>query len=293
MTLSPEQASNVAPVLIKALPYIRRFAGKIFVIKYGGNAMIDDELKSSFARDLVLLKLVGIHPIIVHGGGPQIGQWLSRVGKTSEFIEGMRVTDSETMEIVQMVLGGLVNKEIVKNIQSHGGRAVGITGQDGHLIRASKLRMHIEGKEVDLGHVGEVDSIDDRLLRSLIESKFIPVVAPVGMGADGAAYNINADIVAQELASVLKAEKLIMLTNISGLLGRQGELLTGLTTLQVNELIADGTIHGGMLPKINSALKAVASGVKHAHIIDGRVPHAVLLEILTDEGVGTLIRHHE
>ena len=287
---------NIAKVLIEALPYIQRFAGKTVVVKYGGNAMVDEALKRSFARDVVLLKQVGINPVIVHGGGPQIGKLLEQLGKKSEFIEGMRVTDRETMDVVQMVLGGLVNKEIVNLITQVGGRAVGLTGKDGGLIHARQLKItrktpELEAPEIiDLGHVGEVSSIDPSIVHMLDAGDFIPVVAPIGVGEDGVSYNINADLVAGKLASVLGAEKLMLLTNTTGVLNKEGQLLTGLSSKDVEALVADGTIYGGMLPKINCALDAVASGVKTAHIIDGRVEHAVLLELLTDKGVGTLIR---
>lgn len=296
MSLTSENAMNIAHVLGEALPYIQRFTGKTIVIKYGGNAMVDDALKSSFARDIVLMKLVGINPVVVHGGGPQIGQLLEKIGKQSEFIEGMRVTDSETMNVVEMVLGGLVNKEIVSLINQHGGKAVGLTGKDGDLIRAKKMTFTRDNPEmdapeiIDIGHVGEVENINTSVVDMLVQGDFIPVIAPVGVGRDGQAYNINADLVAGKLAETLKAEKLILLTNTEGLLDKDGKLLTGLSSTRVDELIADGTIHGGMLPKIGSALEAVRNGVQTAHIIDGRVLHAVMLEIFTDEGVGTLIR---
>lgn len=296
MSLNPEAARNVAHVLTEALPYIRRFQGKTLVIKYGGNAMVDPELKTSFARDIVLMKLVGINPVVVHGGGPQIGNLLKRLGKDSEFVQGMRVTDSETMDVVEMVLGGLVNKEIVNLINRQGGRAVGLTGKDGDLIRARKLHLSRQGPEVqvpeiiDIGHVGEVESIDASVVDMLVQGAFIPVIAPIGIGEDGHSYNINADLVAGKMAEVLKAEKLILLTNTQGLLDAQGQLLTGLDTAKVQALIADGTIHGGMLPKIGCALDAVKNGVNKVHIIDGRVQHAVLLELFTDDGIGTLIR---
>lgn len=296
MSLTPESASNVAHVLTEALPYIKRFRGKTIVIKYGGNAMIDDTLKRGFARDVVLMKLVGINPVVVHGGGPQIGRLLERLGKQSEFIQGMRVTDRETMDVVEMVLGGLVNKEIVTLINRHGGSAVGLTGKDGDLIRAHKMvREHPATAEeasrvIDFGHVGEVESIDAAVVDMLVGGNFIPVIAPIGVGRDGHSYNINADLVAGKMAEVLQAEKLILLTNTKGLLDREGNLLSGLSAARVDELIAEGTIHGGMLPKIACALDAVKAGVSSAHIIDGRVVHAVLLELFTDEGVGTLIR---
>lgn len=290
MTLN--SAANKANILAEALPYIRRFHDKTIVIKYGGNAMVDEKLKHGFARDVVLLKLVGLNPVIVHGGGPQIAEMLKRVGKQSEFIQGMRVTDAETMSIVEMVLGGLVNKEIVNLINHHGGSAVGLTGKDGHFIKAKQLKLkHPEKHEewLDIGQVGEVLSIDPQLVALLDTRDFIPVIAPIGVGENGEAYNINADIVAGKLAQTLQAEKLILLTNTSGVLDAKGELLSSLTTERVSELIADGTIHGGMLPKINCALEAINHKVKTAHIIDGRVEHALLLEVLTDEGVGTLI----
>jgi len=296
MSLTAETAQDVAHVLTEALPYIQRFAGKTIVIKYGGNAMENEELKQSFARDVVLMKLVGINPVVVHGGGPQIGDLLQRLGKTSEFVQGMRVTDAETMDVVEMVLGGLVNKEIVNLLNRHGARAVGLTGKDGDLIRAR--RMYVERKTpdlevpeiIDIGHVGEVESIDASVVNMLTGSGFIPVIAPIGIGADGHSYNINADLVAGKVAQVLHAEKLILLTNTRGLLDKQGNLLTGLTLERVDALVADGTITGGMLPKISCALDAVKGGVNSAHIIDGRVPHAVLVELFTDEGIGTLIR---
>ncbi len=296
MSLTPEQASNVAHVLTESLPYIKRFQGKTVVIKYGGNAMVDEELKQSFARDVVLMKLVGINPVVVHGGGPQIGKQLERLGKSSEFIQGMRVTDSETMDVVEMVLGGLVNKDIVNLINQHSGRAVGLTGKDGGLIRARKLQLKKQAPEldapeiIDIGHVGEVEEIDASVVDMLVNGGFIPVIAPIGIGNDGRSYNINADLVAGKMAEVLQAEKLILLTNTAGLLDKDGTLLTGLSAARVAELEADGTIHGGMLPKIHCALEAVRSGVISSHIIDGRVQHAVLLELFTDEGVGTLIR---
>lgn len=296
MSLTADAARNIAHVLTEALPYIRRFQGKTLVIKYGGNAMVDPVLKTSFARDIVLMKLVGINPVVVHGGGPQIGNLLKRLGKDSEFVQGMRVTDSETMDVVEMVLGGLVNKEIVNLINRQGGRAVGLTGKDGDLIRARKLTLSRQSLEhqvpeiIDIGHVGEVESIDASVVDMLVQGAFIPVIAPIGIGEDGRSYNINADLVAGKMAEVLKAEKLILLTNTQGLLDASGQLLTGLDTNKVQGLIADGTIHGGMLPKIGCALDAVKGGVKKVHIIDGRVQHAVLLELFTDEGIGTLIR---
>lgn len=295
MNLNKAQAQNIASVLAESLPYIQRFAGKTIVVKYGGNAMTEETLKNGFARDIVLMKLVGMNPVVVHGGGPQIGELLARVGKQSEFIQGMRVTDSETMDIVEMVLGGSVNKEIVNLIHQHGGNAVGLTGKDGNLIRATKLEMTAFNEDlnaseiIDLGHVGEVAKINTKVLDMLISDDFIPVIAPVGVGEDGRSYNINADFVAGKVAEALGAEKLMLLTNIPGLLNKEGELLTGLNAERVDELIKDGTIYGGMLPKIQCALDAVQNGVKSAHIIDGRVEHAVMLEVFTDEGVGTLI----
>ena len=296
MSLNTERAPQIAKVLTEALPYIQRFSGKTLVIKYGGNAMVDEDLKNSFARDVVLMKAVGINPIIVHGGGPQIGQLLERIGKESHFVAGMRVTDTETMDMVEMVLGGQVNKSIVSLINNHGGRAVGLTGKDGGMIRAEKLQISPDdpavdvSEVIDLGHVGNVRSIDTSVVDMLVNSDFIPVIAPIGVGENGQSYNINADLVAGKLAEVLKAEKLILLTNTAGLLDKKGELLTGLDAGQVNKLIDEGVIYGGMLPKISCALAAVNSGVSSAHIIDGRVQHAALLEIFTDEGVGTLIR---
>jgi acetylglutamate kinase len=295
MSLNRDEAGNIANVLTEALPYIQRFTNKTIVVKFGGNAMVDDALKVQFARDIVLMKLVGMNPVVVHGGGPQIGQLLEQLNIESRFVDGMRVTDSQTMDIVEMVLGGSVNKEIVTLLNQNGGQAVGVTGKDGQLIRAHKLIQKHPSAEmkaseiIDIGHVGEVESIDTRVLDMLIASDFIPVIAPIGVGADGSSYNINADIVAGKIAEVMQAEKLMLLTNVEGLLDKQGNILTGLSTRQVDELIADGTIHGGMLPKINCALDAVKAGVTSAHIIDGRTPHVVLLEIFTDEGVGTLI----
>jgi len=295
MSINNKDAMNFARVLTEALPYIQRFSGKTVVIKYGGNAMVDDNLKKGFARDITLMKQVGINPVVVHGGGPQIGNLLKKIGKESEFVNGMRVTDSETMDIVEMVLGGQVNKEIVTLIHQHGGNAVGLTGKDGDLIRARKMEMTRHSAEldvpeiIDLGHVGEVDSIDPAVVNMLVDGDFIPVIAPIGVGEDGFSYNINADLVAGKIAEIMCAEKLILLTNTPGLLDKNEKLLTGLDAQQVQTLIDDGTIYGGMLPKIKCALDAVQSGVKTAHIIDGRVEHAVLLELFTDEGVGTLI----
>jgi len=288
------KASSVVKVLSEALPYIQKLNGKTIVIKYGGNAMTDENLKIGFARDIVLLKQVGVNPVVVHGGGPQIASLLERVGKESKFIQGMRVTDTETMDIVEMVLGGLVNKSIVTMINQQGGRAVGLTGKDGSLIRATKMQMTSNVDDapelIDLGHVGEVQTIDPSVVSMLDNDNFIPVIAPIGVGENGESYNINADIVAGKLATVLGAEKLILLTNTVGILDKQENLLTGLSAKEVDDYIADGTIHGGMLPKVNCALDAVKSGVKTSHIIDGRVEHAVLLELLTDEGVGTLLK---
>lgn len=293
MPLSLSSAKDKAKILAEALPYIQRFHGKTIVVKYGGNAMIEENLKEGFARDVVLLKLVGMNPVIVHGGGPQINDMLKRIGKQGEFIQGMRVTDSETMDVVEMVLGGLVNKDIVNLINRHGGHAVGLTGKDGSFIRAKKMLMQDKervGEWIDIGQVGEIESINPDLITLLETRDFIPVIAPIGVGENGESYNINADVVAGKLASVLKAEKLILLTNTPGVLDKNGGLLTGLTAQRVDELFADGTISGGMMPKIGSALDAVKSGVKSCHIIDGRVEHGLLLEVLTDEGVGTLIK---
>ena len=288
--ITPEQKGLV---LAEALPYIRRFQDKTIVVKYGGNAMTDDALKRSFAQDVVLLKLVGMNPVVVHGGGPQIDSLLKKVGKQGEFVQGMRVTDEETMDIVEMVLGGQVNKEIVNLINQAGGKAVGLTGQDGMFIRARKLLMQaLDDPErmIDIGQVGEITSIDPSIITFLDTGDFIPVIAPIGVGADGDTYNINADVVAGKLAEVLRAEKLVLLTNTPGVLDKKGELLTGLTPRDIDEMVADGTLSGGMLPKIASALDAARSGVKSVHIIDGRVEHCLLLEILTDQGVGTLIK---
>jgi acetylglutamate kinase len=286
------QAADKARILAEALPYIRRFQGKTIVIKYGGNAMTDDALKASFAHDVALLKVVGMNPVVVHGGGPQIEEMLARLGKKGEFVQGMRVTDRETMDVVEMVLGGQVNKEVVELINQAGGKAVGLTGQDGAFIRARKLLLppSKDNSTVDLGQVGEVDSIDPSVIEALEKGGFIPVVAPIGTGADGTTYNINADLVAGKLAEILKAEKLVVLTNTPGVLDKNGKLLTGLTPKKIDDLVEKGVISGGMIPKIGSALDAARNGVKSVHIIDGRVPHALLLEVLTDEGVGTLIR---
>tara|TARA_R100001143_G_scaffold19474_1_gene20893 strand:- start:1341 stop:2258 length:918 start_codon:yes stop_codon:yes gene_type:complete len=295
MPLDLAAAKNIANVLTESLPYIQQFTGSTIVVKYGGNAMTDETLKNSFARDIVLMKLVGMNPVVVHGGGPQIGSLLERLNIQSEFIEGQRVTDSQTMDVVEMVLGGLVNQEIVALLNKNGGKAIGITGKDGNLIRAEKLLKKKAGdngqadKLLDLGQVGKVTRINTEVLRMMEHSDFIPVIAPIGVDDSGATYNINADTVAGEIAKVLNAEKLMLLTNISGVMDKKGNVLTGLTTAQVDELISDGTIYGGMLPKINCALDAVNHGVRSAHIIDGRVEHAVLLEIFTHTGVGTLI----
>jgi acetylglutamate kinase len=296
MPLSSSDATTVAEVLTEALPYIRRFQDKTIVVKFGGNAMTDEALQASFARDVVLMKLVGMNPIVVHGGGPQIGDLLERLKIESHFVDGMRVTNEATMDVVQMVLGGLINKDIVGLINAHGGRAIGLTGKDADLVRARpmKLKAKADGAApVDLGHVGDVAHIDRAVIDLLVGSEYIPVIAPIGIGEDGASYNINADVVAGRLAEAVDAEKLILLTNTPGLLDAQGQVLTGLTAKKVNDLIEDGTIHGGMLPKITHALEAVQHGVRSAHIIDGRVEHAVLLEIFTDTGIGTLITRDE
>ncbi|KAF7597981.1 MAG: acetylglutamate kinase [Candidatus Dactylopiibacterium carminicum] len=282
-----------AEMLAEALPYIKRFFDKTIVIKYGGNAMTDPKLQDCFARDVVLLKLVGMNPVVVHGGGPQIDDLLKRVGKQGKFIQGMRVTDDETMNIVEMVLGGQVNKDIVNLINKHGGKAVGLTGADGAFIRARKLMMPDKehpGEVLDIGQVGEITQIDPSIITFLDSGDFIPVIAPIGVGAAGETYNINADLVAGKLAEVLKAEKLVLLTNTPGVLDKEGKLLTGLTPRQIDDLVADGTLSGGMLPKISSALDAARSGVNSVHIIDGRVEHCLLLEILTHHGVGTMIK---
>ena len=284
-----------AAVLAEALPYIQRFHGKTIVVKYGGNAMTDEHLKRCFARDVVLLKLVGFNIVVVHGGGPQIENLLTRVGKKGEFIQGMRVTDAETMEVVEMVLGGQVNKEIVNLINQHGGKAVGLTGKDGNFIRAKKLMLENKdnpGDLIDVGQVGDITKIDPSLIALLETGAFIPVIAPIGVGPDGETYNINADVVAGKIAEVLKAEKLVLLTNTPGVLDKAGELITGITPREIDAMVADGTLSGGMLPKIGSALDAARNGVNGVHIIDGRVEHALLLEILTDHGVGTMIKSH-
>ncbi|WP_444678550.1 acetylglutamate kinase [Halomonas sp. E19] len=295
MTDTTRDPRLVVEVLSEALPYIQRFSGKTVVVKYGGNAMTEDTLIDSFARNMVLMKEVGINPVVVHGGGPQIGDLLAKLKIESRFVNGMRVTDSQTMDVVEMVLGGLVNKEIVNLINQCGGKAIGLTGKDGAQIRARQLKVEHQTPEmtapeiIDIGHVGEVEHVSTELIEMLAERDFIPVIAPIGVDAKGNSYNINADLVAGKVAEALGAEKLMLLTNVAGLMNAEGEVLTGLTTAQVDGLIADGTIHGGMLPKIRCALEAVKGGVKSAHIIDGRVAHATLLEIFTNAGVGTLI----
>jgi acetylglutamate kinase len=289
-SISPK---DKAEILAQALPYIRQFHGKTMVIKYGGNAMTDPALQTAFAEDVVLLKLVGINPVVVHGGGPQIENALKRLGKTGEFIQGMRVTDAETMEVVEWVLGGEVQQDIVGLINQAGGKAVGLTGRDGAMIRAQKLKMLDAANpavEHDIGQVGDIVSVDPSVVKALQDDAFIPVISPIGFGENNESYNINADVVAAKLATVLQAEKLLMLTNISGVLNKAGELLTELSARQIDALFADGTISGGMMPKISGALDAAKSGVKAVHIIDGRVPHVLLLEILTDQAFGTMIR---
>lgn len=297
MALDLEQAMHTADVLTEALPYIQRFEGKVMVVKYGGNAMTDPILESSFARDIVMLKTVGIHPVVVHGGGPQVDNLLKELGRSSDRIDGMRVTDKATMDVVEMVLGGSVNKSIVNLINKHGGRAIGLTGKDASLIRAKKLpmiKMDEQGnqQQIDLGFVGDVVSINRDVIDLMIASNFIPVIAPLGVDDEGNTYNINADVVAGKVAEFMLAEKLILLTNIKGVLDKEGNVATGLTPSKVDEMIADGTISGGMIPKISYALEAVKNGVKSAVIVDGRVPHATLLEVFTDKGVGTLISRH-
>jgi acetylglutamate kinase len=282
--------NDKAKILSEALPYIKQFFDKTIVIKFGGNAMIDEQLKSSFAMDVVLLKLVGMNPVVVHGGGPQINEHLEKIGKKGEFINGVRVTDEETMDVVEMILGGQINKEIVHQINIHGGKAVGLTGQDGNFIHASKLDKDKDGKKIDLGYVGKIESIDPSLIDFLDTGDFIPVIAPIGIGSDGKTYNINADVVAGKLAEVLMAEKLILMTNTKGVLDNQNNLITGIKPNDIETLIKDGTLSGGMLPKIESAMDAAKGGVNSVHIIDGRVEHALLLEILTNQGVGTLIK---
>ncbi len=295
MTFDPNDAHSIAAVLTEALPYIQRFHGKTIVVKYGGNAMTDEELKNSFARDVVLMKLVGMNPIVVHGGGPQIGSLLEKLGIESHFVDGMRVTDTATMDVVQMVLGGLVNKQIVSLLNKNGGKAIGITGKDGDFIHCRKMTITRQTPEmqapeiIDIGHVGEVVGINPAVINMMLSSDFIPVIAPIGTDSTGASYNINADIVAGKLAALLNAEKLILLTNITGVKNKEGAVVPSLTLDEVNAMIADGTIHGGMLPKISCALDAMSAGVNSVQIIDGRVPHAVLLEIFTDKGIGTQI----
>lgn len=282
--------NDKAKILSEALPYIKQFFDKTIVIKFGGNAMVDEQLKSSFAMDVVLLKLVGMNPVVVHGGGPQINEHLEKIGKKGEFINGVRVTDEETMDVVEMILGGQINKEIVHQINIHGGKAVGLTGQDGNFIHASKLDKDKDGEKIDLGYVGKIESIDPSLIDFLDTGDFIPVIAPIGIGSDGKTYNINADVVAGKLAEVLMAEKLILMTNTKGVLDNQNNLITGIKPNDIESLIKDGTLSGGMLPKIESAMDAAKGGVNSVHIIDGRVEHALLLEILTNQGVGTLIK---
>ncbi|MDG2035017.1 MAG: acetylglutamate kinase [Pseudomonadales bacterium] len=299
MSLNQQTASQIAAVLTESLPYITRFTGKTMVIKYGGNAMVEDALKENFARDIVLMKLVGMNPIVVHGGGPQIGDLLERLNIESRFVNGMRVTDNDTMDVVEMVLGGQVNKEIVSLINQQGGQALGLSGKDANLIRASKLEVTTHSPEmstpeiIDIGHVGKVDAINVDLLNAMTQNNLIPVIAPIGVDSAGVTYNINADLVAGRVAAVMGAEKLMLLTNVPGLLDKEGKVLTGLSTTRVDELIADGTITGGMLPKIACALDAVHGGATSAHIIDGTVPHSVMLEIFTDSGVGTLITNDD
>ena len=293
--LSHIAARDKAEILAQALPYIRRFHGKTLVIKYGGNAMTDPALQADFAEDVVLLKLVGMNPVVVHGGGPQIETALKRLGKKGEFVQGMRVTDAETMEVVEWVLAGEVQQDIVGLINQAGGKAVGLTGRDGGMIRARKLRLLDTldpSVEHDVGQVGEIVQIDPSVVRALQDDQFIPVISPIGFGENNESYNINADVVAAKLATVLLAEKLVMLTNIKGVLNKAGELITDLTPHQIDELVADGTISGGMLPKLAGAIDAAKSGVKAVHVVDGRVPHAMLLEILTDQAYGTMIRSH-
>ncbi len=286
---------NTADILMEALPYIQKYAGKTIVVKYGGNAMTEPALQRSFARDIVLLKQVGINPVVVHGGGPQIGHLLQQIGKESRFVDGMRVTDAETMDVVQMVLGGLVNKQIVNMINQAGGRAIGLTGKDGNMIMAEKMLLERKAENgqilesIDIGQVGKVTQIDASVVRMLEEDRFIPVIAPIGVGKDGTSYNINADIVAGKMAEVLNAERLLLLTNTPGVLNKDGKLLDVLSQQDIQDLIGDGTIHGGMLPKLACAMDAIAGGAQNASIIDGRVPHAVLLELLTDQGVGTMV----
>ncbi|GGX11241.1 MULTISPECIES: acetylglutamate kinase [Undibacterium] len=284
-----------AEILAEALPYIRKFHGKTIVVKYGGNAMTEERLKHGFARDVILLKLVGMNPVVVHGGGPQIDNALKKVGKQGTFVQGMRITDEETMEVVEWVLGGEVQQDIVMLINHYGGQAVGLTGKDGGLIRARKMKMpdrENPGEFLDIGFVGEIDAINPAVVKALQDDAFIPIISPIGFGEDGQAYNINADLVAGKIAEILKAEKLIMMTNIPGVLDKQGNLVTDLSAREIDEMFADGTISGGMLPKISSALDAAKSGVNTVHIIDGRIPHSLLLEILTEQAFGTMIRSH-
>jgi acetylglutamate kinase len=293
MTSDAVSPAVKAQILAEALPYIQRFHDRVIVVKYGGNAMTEPHLKAGFARDVVMLKLVGMNPVVVHGGGPQIGDLLKKMGIPSEFRQGMRVTDERVMNVVEMVLGEL-NQEIVGLINQHGGKAVGLTGQDGKFMQARKLMLKGEdGGPVDIGFVGEIERIDPEIIQLLDSRDFIPVVAPIGVGRDGEAYNINADLVAGKLAETLRAEKLVLMTNTAGVLDKDGRLLTGLTASEIDALFADGTIHGGMLPKIGSALDAVKNGVQSCHVIDGRVEHALLLEVLTNQGVGTMIRADE
>lgn len=299
-SFAPPDLSHIAPreqaeILAQALPYIRKFHGKTLVIKYGGNAMTDPALQQDFAEDVVLLKLVGMNPVVVHGGGPQIDEALGRVGKKGTFVQGMRVTDAETMEVVEWVLAGQVQQDIVGLINHAGGKAVGLTGRDGGMIRARKLRMRDRQNpeaEIDVGLVGEIESIDPSVVKALQDDQFIPVISPLGFGEDNLSYNINADVVAGKLAEVLRAEKLLLLTNTPGVLNKNGELLTDLTAREIDAMFADGTISGGMLPKIASALEAAKSGVNSVHIVDGRIPHAILLEVLTEQAFGTMIRSH-
>jgi acetylglutamate kinase len=284
-----------AEILAEALPYIRKFHGKTIVVKYGGNAMTEERLKHGFARDVILLKLVGMNPVVVHGGGPQIDNALKKVGKQGTFVQGMRITDEETMEVVEWVLGGEVQQDIVMLINHYGGQAVGLTGKDGGLIRARKMKMPDRdnpGEFLDIGFVGEIESINPAVVKALQDDAFIPIISPIGFGEDGQAYNINADVVAGKIAEILKAEKLIMMTNIPGVMDKQGNLVTDLSAVEIDEMFADGTISGGMLPKISSALDAAKAGVNNVHIIDGRIPHSLLLEILTEQAFGTMIRSH-
>jgi acetylglutamate kinase len=293
--LSEVEPEIKAEILAEALPYIRKFHGKTIVVKYGGNAMTEERLKHGFARDVILLKLVGMNPVVVHGGGPQIDNALKKVGKQGSFVQGMRITDEETMEVVEWVLGGEVQQDIVMLINHYGGQAVGLTGKDGGLIRARKMKMpdrEKPGEFLDIGFVGEIESINPAVVKALQDDAFIPIISPIGFGEDGQAYNINADVVAGKIAEILKAEKLIMMTNIPGVMDKQGNLVTDLSAVEIDEMFADGTISGGMLPKISSALDAAKAGVNNVHIIDGRIPHSLLLEILTEQAFGTMIRSH-